>query len=210
MASFERAIGPLLKAEGGYVNHPNDKGGATNFGISLKTYRTVDPEATEDTIKALTRDKAVAYYRQYWWNVGPYALLHDQTLANKLFVTAVNLGTVRMTRLLQRTINGMERLQTPLVIDGRFGPKTIAAVNALHAAQVEHEFTNVLIDWYRWLVIKDPSQKVFLNGWIERAKKTYEPIHDGSSTGYRVPKGSPKSDIDRLMEIFSPRSSTRF
>ena len=51
MADFKQAIAKVLKNEGGYVDNPNDLGGTTNFGISLRFLQSIDKTATKETIK---------------------------------------------------------------------------------------------------------------------------------------------------------------
>ncbi|MBF0568956.1 MAG: hypothetical protein HQK95_08850 [Nitrospirae bacterium] len=81
---FEKSIKFVLKAEGGYVNDPNDPGGETNYGISKKVYKTVD-------IKNLTVEQAKAiYYKDYWEHMHCDDLAWPICLAH--FDTAVNCG----------------------------------------------------------------------------------------------------------------------
>ena len=84
MAHFENAIDFVLEHEGGYVNHPSDPGGETNFGICKRSYPKID-------IKKLTRGAAVEIYRKdYWEKSGADKL--DDALALVHFDTAVNTG----------------------------------------------------------------------------------------------------------------------
>lgn len=87
MADFDLAVELVLKHEGGLVDNPQDPGGLTNFGISLRSY----PQLGEDGIRKLTADDAKAIYlRDFWkpWMMGA----PDQRLANVLLDSAVNQG----------------------------------------------------------------------------------------------------------------------
>ena len=66
---FDEIIEEVLHAEGGYVDDPDDKGGATNFGItqsSFSAYRGYD--VTKDEVKEMTRDEAKECYKRDFWN----------------------------------------------------------------------------------------------------------------------------------------------
>lgn len=71
--NFEKAIGFLFPAEGGYVNHQSDKGGPTNMGITQKTfdnYRQQKGLPTEN-VKNITSEEAKnIYYEEYWLTAG--------------------------------------------------------------------------------------------------------------------------------------------
>jgi len=93
MANFEKAVDFVLQREGGYVNHPNDPGGETNFGICKRTYPKID-------IKNLTRSDAIEIYRtDYWKKSGADKL--DDALSLVHFDTAVNAGLSRANALLE-------------------------------------------------------------------------------------------------------------
>ena len=85
--SFEEAVEKVLAHEGGFVDHPSDPGGATNFGISQRAYPDLD-------IKNLTREKAIEiYHRDYWVACGCHHL--SDRLAYVVFDAAVNSGVAR-------------------------------------------------------------------------------------------------------------------
>lgn len=77
---FLNAVEFILEFEGGYVNHPNDPGGETNFGISKRAHPDVD-------IKNLTRDDAIAIYKREYWK--PVAAKLWYPLSLVYFDTAV-------------------------------------------------------------------------------------------------------------------------
>lgn len=156
---FESAITKVLKDEGGYVNHKNDKGGETAFGISKRSYPDVD-------IKTLTLEKAKDIYYNDFWKTGPYDALVCAPLAEKVFNTAVNAGNSRAFKLLQQAANACG---ASVVVDGAIGPKTIAAVNSLDGTQVLAAYRVQQANFYKSLVARDASQAVFLKGWLARA-----------------------------------------
>jgi lysozyme family protein len=86
---FNRAMEFVLKWEGGFVDHPNDPGGATNYGISSKAHGL-----TYEQVKNLTKDEAkVIYYQQYWLAAGCDKM--DWPMNLIVFDTAVNVGVSR-------------------------------------------------------------------------------------------------------------------
>lgn len=156
---FEIAIEKVLKDEGGYVNHPSDPGGETKYGISKRSYPNVD-------IKNLTIEGAKDIYYTDFWKTGPYEKMSYSHLAEKVFNTAVNTGNSRAFKFLQQAAN---ELGASLVVDGAIGPKTLAAVNAIDGPKLLNQYREEQAKFYQSLVARNPSQKVFLKGWLNRA-----------------------------------------
>lgn len=113
--NFDIAFDRLMGAEGGYVHDPNDPGGETNWGISKRSYPSVN-------IKALTRDGAKEIYRRDFWTRIHADELHDG-VAFQTFDFAVNSGIETAVRMLQRAVGAVE--------DGHWGPKSRAASVAM-------------------------------------------------------------------------------
>lgn len=94
---FDRCVAFVLKQEAGYVNDPHDAGGETNFGISKKSYPSVD-------IKSLTRDEAIEIYRDDYWRAAGCDKM-EWPLCLVMFDTAVNLGVGRVQDFAARAFN---------------------------------------------------------------------------------------------------------
>jgi len=95
MITFDQAFDRLLGNEGGYVNHPQDPGGETNWGISKRQYPNIN-------IKDLTRDGAKAIYlRDYWEPCGQHL---DPSVNFQVFDAGVNHGVSTAIRMLQRAV----------------------------------------------------------------------------------------------------------
>lgn len=123
-SAFKAAIDFVLAREGGYVNDPSDPGGETNFGISKRAYPGLD-------IKALTREAALSiYYRAYWQGSGCEGLPPAVALIH--FDTSVNQGVAAATRILQAAAG--------VTVDGKIGPKTLAAIAAKGAGLLVEEY----------------------------------------------------------------------
>lgn len=154
MADTTRAIALTLQNEGGFVNNPADKGHATKFGIT-------QADLPGQNIQDLTETQATAYYQEHY--VKPWmAEINSQAVLNKLFDFGVLLGIGTAVRLLQRALGFPHSQQ-----DGAFGPETLAAVNDAGDGLLP-SYQHVLSGHFQWIAEQDPSQKVFLSGWLNR------------------------------------------
>ena len=179
MASFDSAIKIILKHEGGYVNNPNDPGGATNYGISLRfikdypNYGDFDQDGDVDVndIRKMTINQASMIYKIFWWDKFKYGQIADQTIATKIFDFSVNMGATRAHILLQEALNNAFDLR--LECDGKLGPKTFHVLNAVLDGDEEQQLITAYCEaawgFYQRLIAKNPKLKVFTKGWRNRA-----------------------------------------
>src|ERR1044071_2425414 len=98
---YAESIRRVLASEGGYVNHPSDPGGPTNFGITIADYRKyAKRDATAADVKAMRLDEARAIYRAHYWD----ALGCDELPAGldyAVFDYGINSGIGRAGRVLR-------------------------------------------------------------------------------------------------------------
>jgi len=154
-------INRVIEREGGYVNHPADRGGATKFGITQGTLDAwLNDEHTKDVVH-LTLDEARQIYQTKYWDVpGFYKLDVGPRTTELLFDTAVHSGPVQAVKLLQGVLD-VKR-------DGLIGPITRGAAQEYEDRRL---FVLLLAKRYEFLanlVAVDPSQSVFMRGWIKR------------------------------------------
>lgn len=164
MSEFLPAVTLLLPREGGYNDLVNDH--PTNYGISLKFYKSIKPDATKEDIKALTANQAIAIYKEHFWDNTNFDKIRDQKLTNAVFDMAVNGGIAQSVKLLQRAAN---QLRNELKIDGVFGKITLRVVNELNAPALLLMFRQERADFYKALVYTQPRKQMFLKGWLARA-----------------------------------------
>jgi lysozyme family protein len=142
-STYDEALRRLLAHEGGYVNHPSDPGGPTNFGITLADYRRYrKPDATAADVRAMKVGDANAIYRAKYWN----AQRCDQLppgVDYSIFDYGVNSGTGRSGKVLRRVLGLSDK--TSVVNDevlravGKRDPKAlIAAINDERLAFLKH------------------------------------------------------------------------
>ena len=171
MANFDQYFPRLLQEEGGFVDNPDDPGGATNKGITLETFRSyAEPllgiAPTLENLKQLTDQQAKQIYRREYWDAVDGNRIINQDLAEMICDFYVNAGD-NAIRVLQRVINRLKEGR-PLQVDGIMGPNTLAAVNSLDAASLYNDYKAARIQYYVELTETDPNLKVFLAGWIDR------------------------------------------
>ena len=170
MADFEKAFQWMLPHEGGYCNDPDDKGGATNAGITHGTLerwnRSFPDHAFPESVLELTLDQVRTIYLTWYWLRG-FEKITSQRVATKVFDFGVNAGPARSVRLAQETL---ARLGFRIHADGMLGPMTISALNMAEERSFLNGFVVRLEDYYRQLVFNDPSQNKFLHGWLNRAR----------------------------------------
>ena len=150
--NFDIAVNIILKHEGGYVNHPEDPGGETNYGISKRAYPDVD-------IANLTKEDATAIYKRDYWD---RICGDDLPFAVGIVVVdyAVNSGVSRASKALQ--------LAAGATADGVVGPMTVEAVRACPVEDVVKQVTHLRQQFVRGLL----TYETFKNGWERRIEET--------------------------------------
>jgi lysozyme family protein len=146
--NFDQAFDRLIGNEGGYTAGEGDPGGETNWGISQRSYPTLN-------IRSLTRDEAKAiYYRDFW--IAGHMEDYDAALAFQVFDAAVNSGLTRAIKLLQQAAGVAQ--------DGVIGAKTIGAIRAHSVKDMI-----MLLTAYRLKFWVATHEKQFYGGWMDRA-----------------------------------------
>lgn len=160
-AIYSKAFDHIMEVEGGYVNDRYDRGGETKFGISKRQYPDVD-------IYNLTRADAKRIYERDYWNKMRLSLLESEKIMIEMFDFGVNAGTDRAARSIQRSLI---LIDYPVKIDGRIGNETISAINYA-SDNYEKALLNAFkgYEWlhYKNIVLKNPSQRRFIRGWLAR------------------------------------------
>ena len=169
----------LLLHEGhAYVDDPDDAGGPSRFGVSLREMRRLggligdidnDGDVDADHVRALTELQALDFYRTHFWDTGGYCRIESQWVAEKIFDLAVNVGPRQAHKMLQRACRAGNGLVRYPIDDGILGPVTIAAVNALDADMLVPALRSEAAGFYRLLVALNPRHAKYLTGWLARA-----------------------------------------
>lgn len=159
MSDFERALPIILKAEGGFVADKDDRGGATNYGITERVYHAWLGMNMQNPrpVKEITPKEVEQIYAKHYWFAGhcdqlpwPVSLAH--------FDACVNHGVGRAAKMLQDAAG--------VKADGAIGPKTLAAVKA-NPAEVAKKYLELRESFYKMLAMQS-SQSKFLKGWLNR------------------------------------------
>ncbi|GAA4299348.1 glycoside hydrolase family 108 protein [Nibribacter koreensis] len=183
MANFRDAHKITAAHEGGYANHIADTGGETYKGIARKHWPHWPGWGSIDAIKLkvggaaaninasaavdLTLQKHVeSFYKKEFWDKNKLDAFTSQAVATEVYDTGVNMGTAVAAKFLQEA---MVLLGENIAIDGAIGPVTIAKVNAYPSPTRLVKLLNLLQGQkYLAIVRNNPTQKVFLNGWLNR------------------------------------------
>lgn len=169
-------IDGLIEREGGYVDHPADKGGPTCFGITEAVARA---HGYRGTMRDLPREEAAAIYRRLYWLRPRFDQVAKRAarIAGELFDTGVNMGPAVATTFLQRALTALNRNgkdYADLTPDGRVGPLTLHALDAFLATRGKRSGETVLLralealqgERYLRLAERRPANEAFLYGWL--------------------------------------------
>ena len=164
---FSEIIEEVLEAEGGFVNDPDDKGGATNFGVTQSSYSAyLGSKASVEDVRNMTREEAKECYKQDFWNPAKVDRL-PENLRHIYFDMVVNMGRKNAGKIIQQAVN-TKKNQTLLEVDGIVGSGTLSHVTSLTLKDVLVErsmfFANNCFDGSRFA--KRTRQNKFLRGWI--------------------------------------------
>jgi len=160
--NIDAMLEDMIEREGGYVNHPNDRGGPTKYGITeatLDRFQTENHDMLFNSVKDITRSYAKAIYRQDYYLKPRLNELADDGLRALMFDSCVLHGRGTAIRWLQKACGAK--------MDGRIGPKTLQSIEDFR----ETVYPNVLAQRIKFItniVIRDKSQLKFLSGWMNR------------------------------------------
>ncbi|MCB1342766.1 MAG: peptidoglycan-binding protein [Pseudooceanicola sp.] len=176
----------IVAREGGYVNDPDDPGGATNFGVTIHTMRrlgldlTGDGAVTTADVRALTRAQAVDIFIRHYYERPRIADLPAAIQAS-VFDMYVNAGSNAVT-ILQRLLREMG---FPIATDGQIGPRTIAAATDAAAPDplaLADAYGIARRNYYFRLADTRPASRKYARtrvggkgGWITRAEAFLSP-----------------------------------
>ena len=172
----------IVGREGGFVDDPDDPGGATNFGVTIHTMRRLaldldgDGDVDRDDVKALTKDRAIEIFKNHYF-FGPGLDGLPQTIQASVFDMYVNAGG-NAIRILQRLLG---QFGLPVGVDGALGPETRAAAAKLADIAPDHHVDAYGIarrNYYYQLADKRPASRKYARrrdggkgGWIVRAEE---------------------------------------
>lgn len=159
MAKAEILMPFILSWEGGFANVAGDRGGATNKGITIATFRSVSGcNKTVEDLKRMTDEQWMAIFKKYFWNGWRADRIQSQAIANLLVDWVWTSGTYGI-KLPQKVLG--------VTIDGLVGQKTLAAINDYPNQQ---ELFNKLWKERREFFerIGRGAQAKFLRGWLNR------------------------------------------
>ncbi len=168
MANFPPALAHVFRWEGGEVAHANDRGGHTKYGIASASHPGID-------IANLTRGQAADIYLDEYWHRLSLSEVNNQRVATKMFEVAVHFGDRGGAKIAQRAFNRLRERGPSLVVDGRIGPMSISAFNSVHPDSMVARIQVEQLSRFGFIVAADPTQRVFLKGWVNRA------LDDGGS-----------------------------
>nr|WP_317893694.1 glycosyl hydrolase 108 family protein [uncultured Sphingomonas sp.] len=177
-------VDEVIAREGGYSNHPADRGGPTNWGITEQVARAY---GYRGDMRTLPRSTAVEIYLKRYWS-GPgfdKVATRDAALAAELFDAGVNMGPAWAGKFLQRALNllNSEAKHYPdIAVDGGVGTMTLASLDGYLRQRNNGEGRAVLL-WlvrafrtgrYADITEANRTQEVFLYGWIARQVREAE------------------------------------
>jgi len=166
---IDAILDEVLRREGGYVNHPADRGGPTKYGITAATlgaWRHLGRAATAKEVAALTVQEARTIYRQrYVTDPGFEGITHEPLLA--LLVDAgVHSGPKRAVEWLQTALG--------VTADGILGPRTRAALAQADPVAVYRRVLAARLRFLGRLITNDRRQAAFAAGWMARMAEWVE------------------------------------
>lgn len=175
--TIESMIEATIGKEGGYVDHPNDRGGPTRWGITQAVARA---NGYKGEMRVLPRETAVAIYRQEYAIKPGFAAVAEimPSVGEELFDTGVNMGPARPAMWLQEWLNALNaggKHWADIAEDGKIGPGTLAACRAyckLRGKEGERRLYAALNGdqavRYKQIARANPSQEAFVYGWLGR------------------------------------------
>jgi len=174
--TIDDILDKVIAKEGGFVDHPDDRGGATNWGITERVARAA---GYQGEMHALPRSEAVRIYRRRYVEAPGFDKIAALSvpIAAELIDTGINMGTGTAGRFLQRALNVLNRQQrdfADLMVDGQSGPATLGALRrflevrgTLGEAVMVKALDGQQCTRYIEIAEARPANESFMMGWLQ-------------------------------------------
>lgn len=165
MARVELLVPHILRWEGGYINDPDDLGGATNKGVCFRTYKLYRtrkrlPAPTIEDLKNISDEEFVAILKEMYWDACRADRIESQSVANAIVDWAWNSGTTTAAKEVQKVL-GVEA-------DGIIGNITLAAINSWSPLPLFGQIQQARIAYLQRICNARPANNKFMRGWLNR------------------------------------------
>lgn len=165
MADVTKLVPHILKWEGGFINEPDDLGGATNKGVTIKTYtffrwRKHQSTPTIEDLKNISDEEFTAILKEMYWDACRADRIESQSVANAIVDWAWNSGTVTAAKELQKSLG--------VTVDGVIGNVTLSAINSIDAETMFDLVQKTRISYLERICVSRPANKKFMKGWMNR------------------------------------------
>lgn len=176
-ARFNKVSRIVLANEGGFVDDPDDAGGATNMGIAWRTWQSyaktdLGLEPTLENLKRLTEEQAETIYRKRYWKPRGFCKVDDPRVALMVYDWTITSG--KAVREVQEVLSG--QFGQAVAVDNVMGQQTIDALNDVQDPEaLVSAIAGARKDYYRSLTFnrdgsRNSNQK-FLKGWLARVDR---------------------------------------
>ncbi|TFL18610.1 holin-associated N-acetylmuramidase [Jannaschia formosa] len=197
MHSVRSIAEEIVAREGGYVNDPDDPGGATNHGVTIHTMRRLgldldgDGDVDAADVRRVSRAQATDIFMEHYF-ARPRIDLLPEALQASVFDMYVNAGD-NAVRILQRLLN---RMGQRVAVDGALGPRTAAAAREAAEEAPDHiadAYGIARRNYYYALADRRPASRKYARrrdggkgGWIRRAEEFISPRHHLSEAQHKA------------------------
>lgn len=164
MADYKKLVPFVLKHEGGISDDPQDAGGFTNKGITLKTFRSIyGKDKTKEDLINITDEQWGHIFKAYYWDKLNADKIESQSIANMSVDWAYNAGVGTVAKKIQNIIGTKP--------DGIIGSGSLKLINtAQDTKELFNQIKAARIMFYKKLVEKKPANAKFLKGWLNRTE----------------------------------------